>query len=128
MNISEEIEENKDVLFIPPLLIQPIIENSFKHELFHKVRVCRLYSNYDLIDNALVITIQDNGIGRNAAAQKMLKNREKYVSSGINTTKERLDILSFGKGGTASAIVIDDLVDKNNSSLGTKTVIRLSMD
>ncbi len=127
LNISEEIEENKDVLLIPPLLIQPIIENSFKHGLFHKIGVGKLYINYELNHNDLIITIQDNGIGRKAASKKNKLEDTEHVSSGVNTTKQRLDILSFGKDGNSNTIIIEDLMDVDNNPLGTKTVIKLDV-
>jgi len=123
--VSEDVRDNQDVLTIPPLLIQPIIENSFKHGLFHKVGVGHLWIKYELETDVLVITIQDDGIGRKASQARNIS--KEHNSSGLITTKERLDILNFGKGEDFNSILIEDLVDKNNNALGTKTVIKLNI-
>ena len=49
---------------IPPLLIQPIIENAFKHGLFHKKEDKKLIIKFEKTGSFLKCTIKDNGIGR----------------------------------------------------------------
>lgn len=90
IQISDFVEENKDNIFIPPLLIQPIIENAFKHGLFHKQEKGNLWINFDFIDNKfLKCVIKDDGIGREAV-QKINNWRKNHSSSGINSTFERI--------------------------------------
>ena len=48
------------------------------------------------------------------------------VSSGISTTKERLEILSYDNEGSSNTVTVIDLVDKENKPLGTKTIIKIS--
>lgn len=90
IEISDKVEKNKDNIFIPPLLIQPIIENAFKHGLFHKKEKGNLWIKFDYIDNQfLKCEVKDDGVGR-AATQKITSWKQKHTSSGINSTYERL--------------------------------------
>lgn len=127
VEIDEEIEQNKDMLRVPPLLIQPIVENSFKHGLFHKKGKGKLSISYSIVENILKVIIEDNGIGRAAARRIVQKNSEKNVSSGIKTTQERIDLLNFGKNVAKNSLIIEDLYLDNKEPAGTKTTLCLQV-
>ena len=126
ITIEDEIHINKDIINLPPLLIQPIIENSFKHGLFHKKGQGNLHVDYALKGKILQVTIKDDGIGREQSMKINLKNTEKSISSGIKTTKERIDILNFGKKNKQNCIQIEDLYHEDGSAAGTKTILQLT--
>ncbi len=91
-----------DTIMVPPLLVQPFVENAIWHGL------ARLESNDGHIQihitregDHLLFKISDNGIGRVAAATVNTKNGDKSPSLGLQITKDRLDMLNrkFKSGG-----------------------------
>lgn len=126
VEISPEVESSKDFINIPPLLIQPIVENSFKHGLFHKKGKGNLNIAYTIKGNLLEVTIEDDGIGRKQAMAITQENFEKQSSSGIKTTQERINLLNFGKETSQNNILIEDLYFEDGSSAGTKTILSLA--
>ena len=102
---------------IPPLLLQPIIENSFKHGLLHKKEAKELQIKLTKQDNYLYALIQDNGVGRKQ------EKREHKRNSGLQTTRQRLDILQASIIKTPHPqknIIITDLQDSTNTPTGTR--------
>ena len=126
MSIDPELESIKDVLKVPPLLIQPIVENSFKHGLFHKKGKGNLKIDYTMQNEVLQVIIQDDGIGRVESNKITQRNNEKQTSSGIKTTIERIDLLNFGKDKKLNSAEIVDLYDDAGNAMGTKTILKLN--
>ncbi|PWB26416.1 sensor histidine kinase [Flavobacterium sp. HTF] len=81
-----------DVL-IPPLLIQPFIENAVEHGLKPQVKeikgLIEIYFTQDFEERNLVCTIKDNGIG--LAASRKLKLKDNHESLSTKITNERLN-------------------------------------
>ena len=121
VEIDFEIEEEliAEEYMIPPLLIQPIIENSFKHGLFHKATDRKLSIYLKREGLYLYCCIQDNGVGRKDKSD-LPKIKQ---SSGLSTTKERLAIL---QGSTIKTkhphnnLKITDLKNSDGTPAGTK--------
>lgn len=86
---DETVEE--DVL-IPPLLIQPFIENAVEHGLKPKPKeekgLLEIYFSQQTDLKNLICTIKDNGIGLNAS--RKLKTNENHQSLSTTITDERL--------------------------------------
>jgi ligand-binding sensor domain-containing protein len=78
---------------IPPMLIQPFIENAILHGLLHKEGEKRLMITFR-IDEVLICEIEDNGIGREKS--KQIKERQKKVHQSFSgeATKRRFALLS----------------------------------
>ena len=111
-------------LYIPPLLIQPIIENAFKHGLMHKEENGRLVARIKTHDeNHIQCIIEDNGVGR--AKAKELSKWKKHRSSGLKTTQERLNMIS-GKEETNLKII--DLKDENDMGIGTRVELMIKVN
>ena len=73
IDIDDEVEE--DLVKVPPMLIQPFVENAILHGLMHKpegglITICLTENG----NNTLTCTITDNGVGRKAAAEIESKN------------------------------------------------------
>src|SRR5690606_8941745 len=77
---------------IPPMVIQPFIENAIWHGLMHKELDRKLDVEFSGDQTRLTCVVTDNGIGRKAAQQISDKKPHK-TSLGINITQERLDKL-----------------------------------
>lgn len=117
----------KDYLEIPPLIIQPYVENSIWHGLMHKKEgVGTLLVDIKKKNDLLICTIQDNGIGRNAAFEIKSKSAVKRKSFGMNITKERLNYINQ-KFKNATKIEVIDLLDDKDIAIGTRVVIKIGI-
>lgn len=119
IEVDEQLEP-EDIL-IPPLLIQPVVENAIWHGLMHKEGKKTLSVSFrDSGDEHLICTVDDNGIGRIAASaigQKNLNNFA-YQSKSTQLIKERLQLLKEKTGKQASIKVEDKSI--NGVSEGTR--------
>jgi hypothetical protein len=77
---------------IPPMLIQPFIENSLVHGLIHKKGQKQLTITLK-VEDVLICTIEDNGIGRIAAAEIKERQQENHKSFAITAIDNRFKIL-----------------------------------
>jgi len=121
-----EIDQNIDVsgIKIPSLLIQPYIENAFKHGLRHKKgpKFLQLNIAYDEIEKILSITIIDNGVGREIAGE-INKNAEiKHESFATNALNRRLELLNHEKNDLVGVEIIDKF-DADGIAEGTAVKI-----
>ena len=125
--IKDNILETEEIQ-IPALLVQPIIENAIWHGLLHKpednriLEVCFSSSNM-----YLQIEIKDNGVGRKAS---VLRSKPKFIkkqrSSGVELTKQRLNLLSQSTGLETSFEIID-LYNDLDKSIGTSVKILIPL-
>ena len=113
--IDEEIDE--DFFGIPPLVIQPFVENSIIHGLNNKKSKGFISIELKMIEESILCIIQDNGIGREAADKIRENSGILHKSKGMNITKERLEILSNTKKYSVNII---DLKDENGHPTGTR--------
>jgi len=89
LDIVKEIGEDTLEMFIPSMLLQPIVENSLKHGLAPKVEGGRIFLRTANRDGRLHIEIEDNGIG--ISEEKM---PHVYVEGiGLSNVRERLRVL-----------------------------------
>ncbi len=71
---------------IPPLLIQPLVENAFEHGFTNRNLKYHLYLNFTEVDNLLCVTISDTGEGFSDTAPKP-------ASKAMNIIRERLNLI-----------------------------------
>ncbi len=108
---------------IPPLMVQPIVENSFRHGLFHKKDgVGLLEISFNLVEGRLRCLVRDNGIGRDNSSKINTWKTDDHLSSAISNTSDRLKILDEGTGNTY--MLINDLFDESGNPSGTETIIQ----
>jgi sensor histidine kinase YesM len=106
---------------IPSLLLQPIVENSFKHGLFHKKGKKKLFLHFKyLSENSFSVTVKDNGIGyvQSGEINKTFKKHESFAS---NSIKKRLALIEE----TLPINIIyktSHLKNKQKEAVGTKVV------
>src|SRR4029079_9663520 len=80
-----------DQLLLPPMLLQPFVENAIWHGLLYRREPGgKLQINITEKNKRLYISIDDNGIGRKAAATKKAKSALQQKSYGIKITEERI--------------------------------------
>jgi len=123
-DIDEELIE--DNYKIPPLLLQPYIENAIVHGLRNKeTGDCKLFVRLKKENNKIVAIIEDNGIGRKKAMDLNEGNKKPYQSLGMKVTAKRIDLLRMMNQNTVS-IEIADM--QHGGDTGTVVTIILPVD
>jgi tetratricopeptide (TPR) repeat protein len=92
IDIDERI--NAEAIEVPPMLIQPYIENAVWHGLRYKEEKGMLTLRFYQQDTTLMVEISDNGIGRQRSAALKTANQKKHNSTGLKNIQERLDIIN----------------------------------
>jgi sensor histidine kinase YesM len=107
---------------IPPLLIQPFIENALVHGLLHKEGDKKLTISFEVKDS-LICTIEDNGVGRAKAKSIKQRQRIEYESFSGKAIKNRFEILSKIFEGEFG-FVYEDFYE-NGIAKGTKVTLMI---
>ena len=79
---------------VPPMLVQPFIENAVWHGLRYKEERGTLTVTINENVSELHILVSDNGIGRKKSSLQKTKNQKLYKSIGMNNVRKRIDILN----------------------------------
>jgi sensor histidine kinase YesM len=108
------------------MLIQPYIENAIWHGLRYMENKGNLDVKLSEVNNALVVTISDDGIGRAKSKALKTEHQKDYKSAGMSKTKERLELLNKLYDKDYEVIVEDLMV--NNEAQGTCVTLKLPID
>ena len=108
---------DKTLFQIPPMLIQPFVENAIEHAFDNQTKNQNIEIHLSYIHSDLICTITDNGIGINAQKENKRKDK-KSLSTTI--TSERLKILA-NDFNTKGAMSIEDRQKYNKRG----TIVRL---
>ena len=117
---SETVEFN---MGLPPLLIQPFVENAILHGLVPKEGNGMIIVDFDVQKDQLICTIWDNGIGITKSAAIKENSVKAHKSMALEITKKRLEIMEATISKSAQ-IEIKEL-EENNEVVGTKVTLRL---
>jgi LytS/YehU family sensor histidine kinase len=116
-----------DSIEVPPMIIQPFVENAIWHGLLHKEAPGHLAIRLRMLDNAMLeCIIKDDGIGREQAQLLKSKSATTRKSLGMQLTENRLTLLNQHAQSNA-AILIDDLVHPDGSPAGTKVTLNIAV-
>lgn len=115
-----------EMINVPPLLLQPYVENAVWHGLRHKEGEKKISINIVESGNQLKIEIDDNGIGREKAAaiKKQKLGAEQFESKGTELAQQRIELINQQYPQMATADIIDKM-DETGQAAGTKVVISL---
>ncbi len=116
--INHGVEDIK----VPPMLIQPFIENALVHGLLHKSGNKEIVIEFELND-CLNCTITDNGVGRDMAREIKQRKKTEYESFSVNAIKKRFEILEEHFGGELGFEYYDMM--EGNEPSGTKVVMKI---
>lgn len=111
-----------DYISIPPMLIQPILENAIKHGIQHCDYPGLIEVEFILQNKILIITITDNGIGRDAASKIETGTRRKHL--GLRVIYQRLQLLNDLNHTDGYTMQIIDLIDVKGNT-GTRVVLKI---
>ncbi|WP_299891726.1 histidine kinase [uncultured Lacinutrix sp.] len=125
-NITVDDTINVDDFQIPPMLLQPYIENAVWHGLRYKKEKGILdISIVKKEKEEIAITIVDNGIGREKSRALKTENQQKQKSKGMGNIKKRVSILNEMYKDKVD-VFIDDF--QSEGDIGTKVVVTLKRD
>tara|TARA_R110001583_G_scaffold145635_2_gene297613 strand:- start:45504 stop:48440 length:2937 start_codon:yes stop_codon:yes gene_type:complete len=125
INIGDISTDDLDAILVPPMILQPIIENSFKHGFKNETKLSTISINFKIKnDDYLICEISDNGVG----IQKLHKDIPKSKSSGIsfNNINERLRLINESKNDE-KLIFISNITDEFNTLVGLKVTLKIPL-
>lgn len=110
-------------IHIPPLLLQPFVENAIWHGLLaSKKEKKRLDISVERDGVDILIIVEDNGVGRRNL--KVGPTVDLHKSMGTRMTQDRINLFNKNSECKISFEIMDILKDLNES-LGTKVIITL---
>jgi tetratricopeptide (TPR) repeat protein len=116
----------EDDTALPPLLLQPFVENAIIHGLIPKKEKGLIAIKFSIKNENLVCTIEDNGIG----FHKSQKIKESLVSvhksMALDITKKRLEMMEVSTSQKAN-VEIEENKNNQGEILGTKVVLNLPL-
>jgi LytS/YehU family sensor histidine kinase len=122
-SISYGKEVEVDYLEIPPLIIQPYVENAIWHGFMHKEGMGHISIHVEQHE-LLTCTIEDDGIGRVKAAKLKSKSATKSKSMGMQITAHRLELMNTLYGKQTKVEVVD-LIGASGEGCGTRVILSL---
>ena len=126
IDISPEIDA--DAVDVPPMLVQPYVENAIWHGLMHKEdNDGQLPVKMYPYNGRLRIEVEDNGIGRQAAQELKSKSATTHKSHGMKVSSERIDLINQIYASRAK-VAVQDLSNPDGSAAGTRGVLPLPME
>ncbi|QDK78792.1 hypothetical protein EXU85_09310 [Spirosoma sp. KCTC 42546] len=108
---------------IPPMIIQPYIENAILHGLAHKQNKGCIKLTIEPQADHLDCMVDDDGVGRERA-KSLKKQTSSHQSVGLRVTEDRLQLIGQ-RSGQAAGVTIIDKYDDQQQATGTRVVIQL---
>ena len=126
LSISDELLD--DEIMVPPMIIQPFVENAIVHGISNLKSNGMVEINFSQTDKFLIVEIIDNGIGREAAELlKKQRKGDKHQSKAQSIIDVRMEMFSELHENEFS-YKIKDLIDSKNKSLGTSIILQIPID
>jgi len=120
-HIEIDKELDTEEVLIPPMLIQPFVENSIEHGMINKKGNIRV--RFKKNDDTIILEVEDDGIGREKARERAAKD---YKSLATDIIRERIRILNKKRTRKIS-FEITDLKDTGGNPTGTRVRLTISV-
>ncbi len=117
IQVDKKIDQ--EFIEIPPMVIQPYIENAIIHGILHNSRKGKILVDFNLRGKSIYCAVTDNGVGREKSAKLKDEAGINRKSSGMYITKARLEMLN-PESSEDFSVKITDLKDKKGMAKGTK--------
>jgi len=109
---------------LPAMLIQPYIENAIKHGLLHKKDNRELHCSFELRGNNLVVSIDDNGIGRQRSMEMNATKGGDHKSFATQANAKRFTLLNKNSDDNIG-VVYTDKTNADGQPAGTLVVLTI---
>ena len=114
---------NRFTYHIPPMLLQPYVENSIRHGVRNREDdKGRIDIRFVETDVYLICTIEDNGVGREQSQQYKSLMPIEYQSRGMTLTARRMEMMGNAQTGPM-LIDIEDIYLENHQPAGTRVTL-----
>jgi sensor histidine kinase YesM len=126
-SISVAADLNLREYYLPPMILQPYIENAILHGIGNREDEkgsIGIKIEYDQDD--LICIVVDNGVGRKLAGEYKRLNGIQYRSLGMALTSKRIDMLN-ATGNPPILVNIEDLEDEDDKPAGTRVTLRFPL-
>ena len=123
-NIGADIAT--DTFEIPPMFIQPYIENAIWHGLRYKEAKGFLNVIFEKDNQNLKVTVEDNGIGRKESKKLKTKFQKENVSTGLKNIENRVDIINKIYKTKISIDIKDFDIEKQSGTIVTMIIPPIS--
>lgn len=120
IDITSDLDPEE--VLIPPMLIQPFVENAIRHGIMPLQRPGELKVHFKTDTNFLYATVTDNGIGIQQSKQNKPKTTD-HQSMALQVTKERIESLA-GR----NTLKIEDISEKDATLAGTKISFKIPLE
>ena len=121
--IKKSIEIEDDVA-LPPLLLQPFVENAIIHGLIPKAEKGKININFRIENESLLCTIEDDGIGFDKSKELKESLISAHKSMALDITKKRLEMIETTSAQKAKVEILE-IKNDAGTILGTKVVLNL---
>ena len=120
--ITVSADVDKEKYFVPAMLLQPYVENAIRHGMrFLENKKGQININVKKENNFIVCEIDDNGIGREKAAELKSKMHVEYQSKGMNISRRRAELYNIDQ-------MVTDKKDENGIATGTTITVKIPVD
>ncbi len=117
-----------DSIYVPPLIIQPYVENAIWHGLLHKEEAGELVIYINRTRSGMLeCVIEDNGIGREKAKELRSKSASGKKSLGMKLTEDRLALLNR-EAQFDSSVEVEDMKTQGGEAMGTRVIVKIPID
>ena len=123
VNIDDSIDLKS--VHVPALIIQPFIENAIWHGIVPKEKEGYVELSVAKTNGSIDITVNDNGIGREASKQNKSSSGFAHQSKGVNLTQSRLELDNLLQQRRAKLEIVDKR-DEKGTSIGTKVILHFN--
>jgi len=121
MHVGPEVDTEN--IRIPPMIIQPYVENAIWHGLMHKPEKGKVSIAVSLAANRMLkVSIRDNGIGRKRAMELKSKASNLNKSYGIRITGDRLLM-----NNEQNNVEVLDVMNSDGEAAGTTVILTIKI-
>jgi tetratricopeptide (TPR) repeat protein len=119
ISVSQLIEDD---MALPPLLIQPFVENAILHGMVPKLDKGKIEVRFDIVNNQLVCVVQDDGVGFKKSKELKQNFVKTHKSMALEITEKRLQMI-----GQNATVIMEEIVNINQEIMGTRVALSLPL-